>query len=88
MPADHELARRRAAVGVVDAIVKIGVGSGRWGDDEDLVATDAEATITDAPDLIGAQLQGAARRVEHDEVVAQAVHFGEFNTHVGDGDRG
>src|SRR5436190_751673 len=46
-------------------------------DHQHLVAADAEAPVGERADLEGAQREWLARGVDHDEVVAEAVHLGE-----------
>jgi len=46
-------------------------------DDEDLIAADAETPVGEPPNRRWIQLDGLARSVEHDEVVAQPLHLGE-----------
>jgi tetratricopeptide (TPR) repeat protein len=42
----------------------------------------AQAAVAQVLQLLAAQRQGLARGVEHDEVVARAVHLGECNLHA------
>ena len=66
------------AVGVVDAIAKINIGiPGRF-DHEHLVTADAAATVSELADMGCAQLTALADQVEHDKVIAEAVHLGEL----------
>jgi hypothetical protein len=46
-----------------------------------LIETDAEAAIGEAAKHFGGGQVGAGRGVEHDEVVAQALHLGERKAH-------
>ena len=71
------------AVRVVDTIVEVGARIARCLDQQDLVAADAEAPIGYEADLCGVQRECLAGGVEHHEIVAQAVHFGEGETHPG-----
>ena len=79
----HEAARAvaalldLAAVGVEDAVAEVDVVAGGRLDQQDLVAADAEVAVGDAAALLGGERDGLADAVEHDEVVAEAVHFGE-----------
>ena len=79
----HEAARAvaalldLAAVGVEDAVAEIGIGPGGAFHQQDLVATDAEMAIGDELELGRAQIHALRNRVEHHEIVAQAMHFGE-----------
>ena len=84
----HEAARAvaalldLAAVGVEDAVAEVDVGAAGFLDQQDLVAADAEMAVGDAAALFGRERDGLADAVEHDEVVAEAVHFGEFQFHA------
>jgi hypothetical protein len=48
---------------------------------QDLIAADAEMPVGDAPQLIAGELERIPRGIEHDEVVAQALHFREAQSH-------
>ena len=66
------------AVGVADAHEGIGVGAWRWRlDGDELVAADAGAPVGDRRGAAGGQAERAGALVEHDEVVAAAVHLEE-----------
>ena len=81
----HEAARAvaalldLAAVAVEDAVAEIDARARRCGStDQHLVGADAEAAVGQAPHLRRASsVERRARRVEHDEVVAGALHLGE-----------
>ena len=83
----HEAARAVAAMldlvaGVVeDAVAEVGVGIARGLDQQDLVGAHAEAAVAQAAQLLGAELDRRAGGVEHDEVVAGALHLGELQSH-------
>jgi len=83
----HKAARAVAAlldlatVGVEDAVAEIRIGPGRAFHQQDLVATDAEMAIGDELELGRAQIHALRNRVEHHEIVAEAVHFGELKLH-------
>ena len=87
----HEAARAvaalldLAAVGVHDPVGEVGA-AGRIArfDDQDLVGTDAESAVGQETVLRRAQGQGRAGGVEHNEVVAGAMHFGEGQLHAVD----
>src|SRR5690606_3459361 len=66
-----------AAVGVEDAVAEVGLAPARALDDEQLVAADAEMPVGHARDLLRAETEGLARRIDDDEVVARALHLGE-----------
>ena len=75
-----------AAVGVHDAVGEVGAAGRVAGlDDEDLVGADAKAPVGQEAVLGRAQGQTLCQRpaggVEHDEVVARAVHLGETQLH-------
>ena len=57
-------------------------GRAKLVDDQDLVGADAEAAVAETAHLLDRQPDRRARAVEHDEVVAGAVHLGEFQFHV------
>ena len=80
----HEAARAVAALldlvaaaAVEDAVAEVDAGRLARLDDEDLVGADAETPVAEAAHLRGGQRERRARRVEHDEVVARALHLGE-----------
>jgi len=80
----HEAARAVAAVldliaagAVEDAVAKVHVGFAARLDDEDLVGADPEASIAEAAHRPGVERDRLTRRIEHDEVVAGAVHLRE-----------
>jgi len=81
----REAARAVAAVlhlvaGVVeDAVAKVHARRRGALDDQDLVGADAEAAVAQPAHLLGPERQRLARGVEHDEVVAGALHLGEAN---------
>ena len=66
-----------AAVVVVDAVVEVDIGLARRLDEQHLVEADAEVAVGHLPDLCGAELDRVRDKIEHHEVVAEAVHFGE-----------
>ena len=51
-------------------------------DDENLVGPDAEASITQTANRIRVERQRFTRRVEHDEIIARALHLGEAQFHA------
>src|SRR6266545_4430318 len=79
----HEAARAVAAlfdlfaIGVEDSITKVDVGARRLLDQQYLVAADAEMAVCQPANLPGLELDLLAHSVEHDEIVAQALHLGE-----------
>ena len=62
--------------------MELGVGVARRLNQQDLVAADAEAAVGDRAQLGLVEHDTLVDRVEHDEVVAKAVHLGEFESHV------
>jgi hypothetical protein len=85
----HEAARAVAAMldlvaGVVeDAVAEVGMpGAARRLDDQDLVGAHAEAAVAQVAQLLPRELQRGARGIEHDEVVARALHLGELHLHA------
>ena len=66
-----------AAAVVVDAVVEVDIGLARRLDEQHLVEADAEVAVGHLPDLCGAELDRVRDKIEHHEVVAEAVHFGE-----------
>jgi hypothetical protein len=83
----HEAARavsallHFAAVGIENAVVEVRPGLARRLDLEDLVAADAEMPVGEESQLIRTQFDRPRAGVEHDEIVAQALHFCEFELH-------
>ena len=90
----HEAARAVAAlldfaaVGVEDAVAEIDVGAGRRFDHQHLVAADAEIAVGEATHLLRRQDDRLANGVDNDEVVTEAVHLGETQTHGNGGSAG
>src|SRR5690606_18785333 len=72
-----------AAVGVEDAIAKIRIVSGGGFDQKDLVGTNAELTVRQGPYPLRRDLYGLRDAIEHDKVVARAMHFCEVPVHHG-----
>jgi hypothetical protein len=70
---------RSAAVGVPDAVAGDGAGTARRFDGEDLVAADAGVAIGQRAAQCGIGCIDAVAQVEHDEVVAGAMHLGELH---------
>jgi len=67
-----------AAVGVEDAVIEIGVGAARRLDLQDLVAAHAEVPVGDRAQLLRLERDRLLGRVEHHEIVAEAVHLREL----------
>ncbi len=70
-----------AAVVVIDAVAEVAAFRDRALDDQDLVGTDAEAAVGQAAPLLRAEIDVLVDRVDHDEIVAGAVHLGELEFH-------
>ena len=73
------------AVGVVNRIRKIDVNrtDGRGSHAQYLVCADTEVTVGQKSVLRGAQAKRLPGLVEHHEIIAGALHFGESNSHAG-----
>ena len=86
----HEAARAvaalfdLAAIGIEDAIAEINVRARRFLDDEDLVAADTKVPVGEKLRLGRCELGegGVAHGIEHDKVVAQALHLGKHEFHI------
>ena len=70
-----------AAVGVEDAVVSLRAGAARRLDHQGLVEADAGVTRGQRAPLRGGRQPAVARRIENDEIVAEAVHLGELELH-------
>ena len=66
-----------AAVGVEDPVAEVDVVARRRLDDQHLVAADAEAPVGEPPQLRRRQRHALPHAVDHDEIVAEALHLGE-----------
>ncbi len=83
----HEAARAvaalldLAAIGIEDAVAEIDAGRRRTFDHQDLVATDAKVAVGEKARLGRRRHEVLVDGVEHDKVVAEAVHFGEADSH-------
>ena len=71
-----------APVRVEDPVAEVRVVPRGGRHEQDLVAADPEAAIGEPPDLLRSEIQRTTCRVEHDEVVAEAVHLGKGKTHA------
>ena len=69
------------AVGVEDAVEDGRVRTPRRLENQRLVEADAGMSVGEAPQLLRRRQRGARRRIEHDEVVADAVHLREIDAH-------
>ena len=70
-----------ATIRVEDAVTEIDIRLRRRLDEQDLVAADAEMAVGDVTQLFRRQRNPLADAVENNKVVAQTVHFGEFEFH-------
>ena len=83
----HEAARavaallHLAAVGIEDPVVEVRALEPRPLDDQDLVAADTQVAVGEALPRRRVEGDGLAGGVDHDEVVAGAVHLGECQLH-------
>ena len=68
-------------IGVVDDVFKVGVGPAWGAHAEDLIRTNPKMTVCKPAVLGWVQVQWRAGFVQHDEVVASPLHFGEVNPH-------
>src|SRR5665647_1015668 len=84
----HKTARPVAAlfhfstVSVEDEVAEIGHFVHGLFDDQNLVATHPEMPVGEQTQLLGTELDVLAHTVKHDEVVAGAMHLGEFEVHL------
>src|ERR1022692_943920 len=72
-----------AAVGVENPIAEIDVGTVGIFHEQNLIAAHAEAAVSQTLQLRSAQVDPLRDAVKHDEIVAQALHLGEFKSHAG-----
>ncbi len=70
-----------ATIRVIDAVAKIDAGCLRSFDHQYLVGADAETAIGQQLPLRGREIDVLVDRVDHDKIVAGAVHFREFEFH-------
>src|SRR5688572_6040646 len=70
-----------AAVGVEDAVVDLRALAARRLEDERLIETNPGMTRGQRTPLLGGRQAAVARRIEHDEIVAEAVHLRELELH-------
>src|SRR5690606_34512585 len=66
-----------------NAIAKIRVRPRGGLDQEDLIGADAEMAIGQGACALGRHVDSLAYAIEHDKVVARAMHFGEVPDHGG-----
>jgi hypothetical protein len=70
-----------AAIRVKNPVAKIDTGGARTLDDQYLVGADAETSVSKLPPLLGRKINGLIDRVNHDEIIACAMHLGELQFH-------
>ncbi len=70
-----------AAIGVINTVAKIDIGRRRLLDHQHLVGAHAEAPVGQELPLRRREFDLLIDRVDHDKVIARAVHFGEFEFH-------
>jgi hypothetical protein len=70
-----------APIGVEDAVIGESSLAARRFDDERLVETNPGVAGRELAPLLDTGKRAVARRIEHDEVVAEAVHFRELELH-------
>jgi hypothetical protein len=73
--------RHLAAVSIENAVTKFGIGLRRPFDQQQLVATDAKMAVGDKSHVFGGQVNRLIDRIDHNKIVADAVHFSEFDLH-------
>ena len=73
-----------AAVGVVDDVFKVQTRRGRGAHGQNLVGPHAEVAVGQKAVLGGRESQGPGGFVEHDKIVARALHFGKGDLHAHD----
>ena len=89
----HKAARAVAAlfdftaIGIENTVAEIGIRPRGLFDDQNLVAADAEMPVGDEPRLWRPWHESLVDGVEHDKVIARALHFGKADFHEGDGSR-
>jgi len=62
------------------------IGNRRWRDDQNLIAANAKMTVSNMAGLIFGQIKTCRRparaRIKHDKIIADPLHFDEFNLHI------
>jgi hypothetical protein len=73
-----------AAIGIEDTVSEIRCIRVRLLYQQNLIATHAEMTISQKPNLAVAQYDALVDGIDNDKIITQAMHFAEFETaHVG-----
>jgi hypothetical protein len=70
-----------AAIGVINAVAEINIRRVGFFDDQNLICTDAKAAVSDMLPLFAGELYLLINRIDHDKIIAGAMHFGEFEFH-------
>jgi hypothetical protein len=70
-----------APVSIVDTVAEIDAGRARSLNDQHLVGADTEAAIGQLLPLLGGEIDVLVNGVDDHEVIAGAMHFGEFEFH-------
>ena len=71
-----------AAVAIENPVSEVGLGVRRVLDEQNLVAADAELPVSQRTRALRGHFNGGSHPVEHDKVVARAMHFGEVPDHA------
>ena len=83
----HEAARTipalfdLAAVGIENTIAEIDIRTGCLLNQQELIATYAKMAIGEEPDLLRRERNHLADPIDHDKIVAEAVHLGKADFH-------
>src|SRR2546430_11225701 len=70
-----------ASIGVPDAVAEVDVLALRFFHEQHLIAADAEMPVREPFRELWLHLDVPADAVDHDEIVADAMHLGEFESH-------
>ena len=70
-----------AAIGIKDAVAKVGLGVQRGVNQQNLVTAHAKLSVCKRTSPLWRHVNGLSDAVEHHEVVARSVHFGEVPYH-------
>ena len=72
------------AAAVENAVLEVNFGQSTFFNHQQLITSDAVATIAQRADLFGRQGKRFLRGVQHDKVVARALHFGKSHSYWSD----
>jgi hypothetical protein len=70
-----------AAIGIENAIAKLGNRDCRPLNQQQLVTANTKMPVRNKAHLPGTQLNILVNGIDNDKVIAQTVHFGEFDLH-------